>query len=102
MKKKRDFPYDYWDSFEKFKESLPSKDKFYNTLTNHEISLKKLWTCSYGTFKVDTMKDYHDFYLKIDVLLLACVFETFRKESIHWKQNKVWFFYDTLQGIRWS
>ena len=29
------------------------------------------------------MKNYHDFYLKVDVLLLACVDETFRKESIN-------------------
>ena len=34
------------------------------------------------TFKMNTMKDYHDLYLKVDVLLLTCVFETFRKESI--------------------
>ena len=27
-------------SLEKFKEGLPSKDKFYNTLTNREISGK--------------------------------------------------------------
>ena len=26
------------------------------------------------------MKDYHDLYLKVDALLFACVFETFRKE----------------------
>ena len=29
------------------------------------------------------MNDYHDFYLKLDVLLFTCVFETFRKESIN-------------------
>ena len=29
------------------------------------------------------MKDYHDLYLKFDVLILASVFETFRKESIN-------------------
>ena len=28
-------------------------------------------------------KDYHDFYLKIDVLMLACVFEIFREECIN-------------------
>lgn len=27
------------------------------------------------------MNDYHDLYLKLDVLLFTCVFETFRKES---------------------
>ena len=26
------------------------------------------------------MKDYHDLHLKVDALLLACVFGTFRKE----------------------
>ena len=28
------------------------------------------------------MKDYHDLYLKADVLLLSCVFESFRNNSI--------------------
>ena len=29
------------------------------------------------------MKDHHDLYVIADALLLACVFETFRKESIN-------------------
>ena len=29
------------------------------------------------------MKDFHDLYLKVDVLSLTCVLETFRKESIN-------------------
>ena len=32
---------------------------------------------------MNTMKDYHDLYLKVDVLLLACGFETFRKGSMN-------------------
>ena len=35
------------------------------------------------TVKINTMEDYHDFNLKVYVLLLACVFKTFRKESIN-------------------
>ena len=34
-------------------------------------------------FVLNTIKDYHDLYLKVDVLLLACGFETFRKESMN-------------------
>ena len=33
-------------------------------------------------FKMNTMNAYHDWYLKVGVLLLACVFETCRKEPI--------------------
>ena len=53
--------YNFWDSFEKFREGLPSKDKFYNTLINRAISDKnyehalKLWKA----FKMNNMKDYH-------------------------------------------
>ena len=34
------FPYDYWDIFQKFKEGLPSKDKFRDILANCGISDK--------------------------------------------------------------
>ena len=34
--------------------------------------------------KKNTMKDYHDLYLVVNVLLLASVFKTFRKESINY------------------
>ena len=47
------------------------------SLTNRKISDKgydhvlKVW----NKFEMKTIKDYHDFYLKCDVLLLADVFE---------------------------
>ena len=57
---------------EKFKEKLPSKEKFYSSLTDRKISDKKyehvlnVW----NKFEMKTMKDYHDVYLKCDLLLL--------------------------------
>ena len=38
----------------------------------------KVW----NKFEMKTMKDYHDFYLKYDVLVLADVFEKFRNNSL--------------------
>ena len=63
--------------FEKFKEEFPSKGKFSNTLAGKKVSDKeydhvtKVW----NTFQMKTMKDYHNLYLKRDILLLANVFE---------------------------
>ena len=70
------------DNFKKFKEVLPTNDKFYNTLTNRAISYKKyeyvvnIWK----SFNKNTMEDDQDLYLKVYVLLLACVFGTFKEK----------------------
>ena len=80
--KKGVYPYNYMDDFNKFKEEgLPSIEKFYSKLTGEDISYsdynhaKNVWK----KFKCKTMGDYHDLYLKSDVLILADVFEKFRK-----------------------
>ena len=63
---------------------MPSKEKFYSSLTGRKINGKKynhvlkVW----NKFEMKTMKDYHDLYLKRDVLLLADVFEKFKINSI--------------------
>ena len=70
--------------FKKFKEELPSKEKFYSSLTGKKISNKeydyvlKVW----NKFEMKTSKDYHHLYLKCSVLLLADVFEKVRNNSI--------------------
>ena len=70
--------------FEKFKEKLPRKGKFYSLLTGKNVSDKEyghvlnIW----NKFEMKTIKDYHDLYLKCDVLLLADVFEKFRNNSL--------------------
>ena len=67
--------------FENFKE--PSKETFYSSLNNRKVNSKEyehvlnIW----NKFGMKTMKDYHDLYLKCDVLLLADVLEKFRNKS---------------------
>ena len=82
LKRKGVFPYDYMTDFSKLSEtSLPSKEAFYSQLNESGISdkdydhAKKVWS----TFNCKTMRDYHDLYLKTDVLLLADVMTEFRK-----------------------
>ena len=75
------YPYDYFTSFDKFREKqLPPKEAFYSNLTKEHISdedyerAKKIWE----HFGIRNLGQYHDLYLKTDVLLLTDVFENFR------------------------
>jgi hypothetical protein len=76
------FPYEFLDSISKLDvKGLPGKDKFYSSLYESDISDKdyeraqKVW----NHFGMKTLRDYHDLYLETDVLLLADVFENFRR-----------------------
>ena len=82
LKRKGVFPYEYMSNFSKLSaKSLPPKDAFYSKLTDSHISdsdykhAQNVWK----TFDCKTMRDYHDLYLKTDVLLLADVMTEFRK-----------------------
>jgi len=75
------YPYEYTDSWKRLEETrLPSKRDFYSTLTETGITesdfdhAKEVW----DHFECKTLGEYSDLYLKIDVLLLADVFENFR------------------------
>ena len=46
VKQKEFYPYEYISDFEKFKEELPSKEKFYGLLTDRKIIEQWIWTCS--------------------------------------------------------
>ncbi|CAH1107474.1 unnamed protein product [Psylliodes chrysocephalus] len=90
MRRKGVFPYCYVDSFEKLDEKgLPSKENFFDNLKGESVSdedydkAKEVW----DTFKCKTLNDYAMLYLKTDVLLLADVFENFRKICL--KQYKL-------------
>ena len=78
------YPYEYMSDFEKCKEQLPSKGRIYSSLTDRKITGKRYENVLnvWNKFEIKTMKDYHDLYLKCDVLLLADVFEKFINNSL--------------------
>ena len=48
-----------------------------------------------------TMREYHDLYLKSDVLLLADVFENFRSVCLkNYKLDPAWYY--TAPGLAWD
>ena len=98
------YPYDYVDSPERLQETqLPPKSAFYSKLTKQDIlkvdyiHAQKIWK----EFGMKTMKNYHDLYLELDVLLLADVFENFREVCMdNYKLDPAW--YLTAPGLSWD
>ena len=70
--------------FEEFDEGLPSRKKFYSSLTDRKSTDKKydpvlnVWEKT----EMKTMENYHDLYLKCYVFLLAHVLEKFRNKGL--------------------
>ena len=98
------YPYDYVTSIEKLRETkLPPKEAFYSILYNEEISDEdyqhafNVW----NTFNCQNLQDYHDLYLKSDVILLADVFENFRKTCLKYYKIDPCHYY-TAPGLAWD
>lgn len=103
MAKKGVYPYDYMDSFDKFNETLPSKEDFFSHMNDEDISdedyqhAQTVWE----TFMLETMGEYHDLYLKSDILLLSDVFENFRKTCLEYYKLDPCHYY-TSPGLSWD
>ena len=80
-----------------------SQDKFYSGLSNEGITddnylhAQQVW----DTFGCTTLGDYHDLYLRTDVLLLADVFENFRRTAMATYKLDPAHYY-TLPGYSWD
>ena len=98
------YPYDYVSSLEKLTETqLPPKEEFYSKLNDEEISdddyqhAINVW----NTFECKSIRDYHNLYLKSDVLLLSDVFENFRKTCLkHYKLDPANYY--TSPSLAWD
>lgn len=98
------YPYDYFNNKTKFTETkLPSQSAFFNKLNDCNISDEDYQHAQkvYNTFECKTLGDYHDLYLRTDVLLLADVMENFRNTCIK-DYTLDPFHYITLPGFSWD
>ena len=79
------YPYEYMDSWKRFKEvSSPDKECFYSELNNEHITDEDYEhaqkVCE--TFKIKNLGEYHDLYVQSDTALLEDVFQNFRDKCI--------------------
>ena len=82
LTKKGIYPYEYMTDWDKLKETkLPPREAFYSKLNMLGVSeedyehANRVWK----EFRLKDLGEYHNLYLKTDVILLANVFEAFRK-----------------------
>ena len=99
------YPYENIDSHERLKKKteLPPIEAFYSKLSDETISQKdydhahQVWK----EFNSKTIGDYHDSYLKTDVVFLADVFQTFRKTCMDaYKLDPLHYY--TAPGLSWD
>ena len=98
------YPYEYMDSWDRLKEThLPPKEAFYSKLNMRGISkedyehAKRVWKA----FGINDIGEYHNLYLKTDVILLNNVFKAFRSTCLeHYKLDPAHFY--TSPGLAWQ
>ena len=96
--------YEYVSSWDKFTETqLPPIEAFYSNLNMSNVSevdyehAQRVW----GEFKINDLGEYHDLYLRTDVILLANVFEAFRDTCLeHYSLDPAHIY--TSPGLAWK
>ena len=110
LKRKDAYPYEWVDSYEKFNyPQLPPKECFYSSLKDGKrdrsdvhisdeqyLYLKNFWEKCFNKFE-----DFHNHYLKKDVLLLSDVFEKFISTSLTY-YNLDPCHYFSAPGLSWD
>ena len=98
------YPYEYTSSLDTLQEKkLPPKAAFYSKLTDSDISEEdyqhacKIWR----EFEIKNLGEYSDLYLKTDVILLADVFEDFRRVCMQDDGLDPAHYY-TIPGLSWD
>ena len=104
LRQKGIFPYDFYDKFDKINyDGLPPIEEFYNKLNECSVEKSDYLRAQlvYELNKCNNFGDYLSLYLKCDVLLLADVFEAFRKMCLqNYKLDPC--HYLTSPGLSWD
>jgi hypothetical protein len=104
LKSKGIFPYDYMDNVSKLQDkALPPIEKFHDKLSDRPLSIddyqraQKVWT----KFGCNSMQEYMELYVCLDTLLLAAVFESYRRSTLdHFKLDPA--HYVTSPSLCWD
>ena len=115
LKQKGAYPYEYMNSFKRFNEDkLCARKYFYSStkdkiisedgkISDGHVSIEDYMVCEkiWNKFKMKNIGDYHDHYLKKDVLLLTDVFENFVSTCLkYYKLDPCHYF--SVPGLSWD
>ena len=98
------YPYEYMDSWKRFKEeSLPDKESFYSELNKEGITDEDYAHAQKvsDALNIKNLGEYHDLYAQSDTALLVDVFESFRDKCIEiYELDPVHFL--SAPGLAWQ
>jgi len=89
---------------EKFQETLlPPIDCFYDNLKDEPLKPEdyERAKATWNQFGIRNLREYHDLYIKMDVLLLADVFDNFR-EAVFREHKLDCLHFVTLPSLAWQ
>ena len=115
LKQKGDYPYEYMNSFKKFDEDKLPARKYYFSSTKKEkiendskisdghLSIEDYLICEkiWNKFEMKNMVNYHNHYLKKDVLLLADIFERFISTCLKYYELDLCHYFSS-PGLSWD
>ena len=104
VREKGIYPYEYMNSFKRFSEDeVPNKSKFFSSLKDSGVNEKEYKKVVNGwkVFKIKSLGEYHDLYLKTDVLLSVDVFEKFVETCLNYYRLDPCHYFSS-PGLSWD
>ena len=104
VKEKGVYPYEYMNGFKRFsKDNLPDKSNFFSSLKDSGVNEKEYEKAVnvWKVFKMKNLGEYHELYLKTDVLLSVDVFEKFVETCLNYYRLDPCHYF-SIPGLSWD